>query len=1647
MNCVRLGCVRADLCPVVERARSISPTKDSPSNPHTPPSGYSIAEPLSFSKLTAQPIDSVRGTPSPTPEFPMAEQDGDGGAGAANGEHNSTLNKDVQGTSTRPLPSASPSVSTSVTQLSRVGTLSWQQRPSSRGSTDSKNRPLSLLAAQNRVLGPSKETSRATPTEYHELSQDQIAQSLGAKDPTWFRQTPDRGEGSAALRKPQTVKMSENEPGGVVRLPGLSKQSTAELQKGQAQPHSGQSSFSTHRTSAREPETAEQHDSTSESTSEGVAPSSAFPILSSQRLEPPSDPSSLNWGNVSSNRAPAMSPSQGRISPERMQRPPSPTKGNGGFVQSAMLKRTESVNKRWSAQAGQGLSRGNSVASNRSGVDGSRDGVHGVTLPIQSRGSAYSRDPSPLAASRPGSSHSPDVLTDKGFVKPDLPEHVKMSQDPTAESKRSSTESLDKSVPQSPRDSKKWSPSKNPSWLESALNKADSSKPKPAPPPQQPSWVAGINKAKMSRGSVDLGKSTSFQEVSVGGFLRAPSVGATLKSPSLNDITMATPSAMGKPNETGKFTKSNTSLSRHAATFSTDKSGFPADDDAKDASTKPLNSPEPGVVGQSGSESPTPISTASNTSSPASTKPKPITPPKKDFRSTLQSRKLPVQNAGSAEPEFRNIFGKLKRTETKNYVAPDELKSNILRGKAGLAVADGPKKSERMDEFKESILKKKEEMKARGAAAPGATRKPSVGSIEKTPHSTVPEAVAKRRALGSGSSVDKTSNPPLAEAINKRGVLRARSTSIDKTPDSQVPEAISKRRALDKTGGRQNSTGATPEAEPRPLAVAPGQASLTHKPRLGLPEQESSPPANELASPGVTPRQVSVGQRPKVDTPEKKSSAPGRMQGESTLGGKLVDRFVPGLAGMLSRGPMATGETPARAMAASPTGFRDEAQVSGTKESGQPASSTRLTHATKGRARGPPRRLPASLKPDDTRSPSLEVTGKKSDVKSLVAGATNESKASSADTQPPSKVSSSPLPDITDRCNNKKAQALSPPLPNQPFKRSIGEETKLQSIDNASLPKEQLSPKPKPATLTKASPAVTREPTPRKPSTSVESPRNTTSQTPSSKVKPRVGSPTEEVTVEPERRVIENVESVLRAAAQWGSSSQPSPQQPQGPKSPIKLPTRKDEEDAMKQAGLTEPKAQRPIGLGIRSLSDEDTRIMETPTSNRTLSSLPPKSPRSPPLPAKKPDSILNRVLSNGSLPTPPQEVSASPPISTVSARLLKEFFDGISIAKSKVEIDTQAVLSSRPSFEQEGKIKTLRKQIFELTPDGKKNPVPSHQEHILFEENMYLCTHVFGSVPSGKRSTEVYLWCGDGVSASAIEDAQLFSRNTAKEAGGKLVILNQGKESSNFFEALGGIVITRRGSNSSGAAATYMLCGRRHMGQIAFDEVPLSVTSLCSGFPYIISATSGRLYLWKGKGSGADELGCARLIGMDLGLTGEIEEIEEGAEPESFWKALPGGNQKRQGAEAGRWHLKATCDKYATRLFTVELESRPKSAGMAMGFGWGRRGSAPNVEDPTECVIKEISPYAQADVSGKGVYVLDAFFDVWVYVFPPPPLPVGSVSNCGIVSSAPGPKPSSLPSARPCSSRKNTASWRRPWKIGPLSLLVALCYRVLRLV
>jgi hypothetical protein len=1272
-----------------------------------------------------------------------------------------------------------------------------------------------MIATQNAAR-----TSRGTPEpsppaeDSAPIGRDEIAKSLASKDPTWFRQTSDRGHGSAAYRKTQVEDTDVAETSnslGRMKLPGMAQQSRDLLAKDD---DDSSSKFDLDQSSSHSRSTS-RHGSIGQSSMTGTTSSisglgSPIPKTAAQFLPPPSSAgsSSADKETFGSGRPLAMSPSQGRISPDRADRPISPTKGMGGFVQSAMMKRSDSVNKRWSVQSPTGLTRGNSVVGNRSSHDFSVS-----TSPTrETRPSSLSRENTPV--SRPTSSHSsstvvPDAerpgtssslkssmtygVDEDGFVKPSLPgstersfgQDTKLSDAADTQSTRNANTTPPPLSPSKTGDTRRWSPTKS-SWLESALNKPESPKPKAAPP-AQPSWMAEINKAKQ-RGSVESLNSPvgHKHEVNIGGLAKPLSLGGfpETKSKPLAFETKSTPPTADKAGNSAFSVTEKV------------KNSFPVADKAK-----------------------------------------PDTPPKKDFRANLKPRQLPTDSDGKQEPEFKNVFGNLRRTKTQNYVAPDPLKDNILRGKAGLSMTGGPKKTERNDEFKEAILKKKEDFKKAQLEGTGVTK-----STTNIAPAEVPEALRKKAALGRSGTISAREEPS-KEAISSP-LLSLKSDIVTKSK-----EAVSK-----------PATSEQPSAPPRSL--------------------NSNAPASKLAG-----------------------------------------RFNPALAGLLAKG------APSSASQTAPQSHPTRANTSDAADS---SSGPQLTHMTKARARGPKRKAPSAAATAKESYKSPTVSDDSPVQTETLSSSKNESLSSqtkfslpvSNDTpqevQPPSprkldlKRRSQFLAEASDK-NKKIAQQLDTPKPISTVKKANAMELPLRNTHpETPKPERKISPgtKPKPSSLSNSPVPI---------SEAFKTPQSTATIKKATALLAAEAAPKPKPTLiamdatrnNPKVATAEDVDdssvsSVKSAASLFSRSpfmkSTSDDARSSGVKSPIKLPTQADENAAMINAGLRSPKVDaQPTSLsqGLKPMTKQ------APGSARPLPTPPIKSQAIP-------------------VAEVPRHLSArktfQPPSQTETSKILTEFFISTDTPQPPVH-DAGTIIANKPDYDL--KVRSFDVQIFHFTSDGKKQLVPSHQERILFEGNMYLCFHTC-STAVGKKAHYVYFWAGDDVTESVVQDTEFFAQREARKSGGQLIKLRQGHEPTEFIEALGGIAIIQRGSsNRYDSLAPRMLCVRSFAGRIVFDEVDFAPSSLCSGFPYLISTQNGHCYLWKGKGSGVDELSCARLIGPEFGLTGEIVEVEDGKEPPAFLKVF--GNDARINMSADHWRLKPNYRGYRARLFVSDSASKEK--------------------------------------------------------------------------------------------------------------------------
>lgn len=1346
-----------------ERARSISPQKSSPANT-PPPSSHRIDHNTSFSHSSFSNRLNLESSPILDPPSPRShsppkaeEMGGPGDFSLASKENEFPIDSDRK--------------QSGQTSPTRSRGLSWQKRPTSQASERSRTRPLSVVAAENAARNPTLEPTSATEPNFR----DQSASALSFKDPSWSRQTAD-------------ISVTTTQQSGTPRTPS------------------------------------------GEAPKEDIGPLLASPTITNrlasplslsgpQKLDPPISDAKSDT-EFDQEQSGVMSPTSGRTSPSRADRSGSPTKGMGGFVQSAMMKRSDSI-KRWSVQSPTGVPRTEPVVSHRTGGSKSRPAS-------MIRGTSIDLSPSQPPEEEGGQQGEEAFPSEKPAES--LRIEIKPAPAPQEEDVSKPTPPVS---PSKSMDSRRWSPTKS-SWLESALNKPESPKPRSNTTSSPPAWMAEIQKAKAEKAanpSAERKRSPTVghrHQVSIGGLMRTSAPGTTAKP-----VGLGLPSPSITPSAT---TPSIASPSITSPSVSTRPENISA--------PKELQSPMIPKV-----KSPSPEYNPMDSALPV-TKPKPEVPAKLaeapgklDFRANLKPRQPSATPNSGEDTEFKNVFGKLRKTTTQNYVAPDELKGNILRGKASLNNTGGPKKSERVDELREAILARKKDFEKAQSEGRGVARNDSSASEK-----PVPEGLLKRVELG-------------------RSNMIRRDSATSETVDPQKPAVTPTREPLQAPpfGSRLQRFNSAEDRDPaldpdRPIIPRRGSALV------GLASKDSDPPP----------------------ATQKEAITPGRFQVKPG-GNALANRFNPALAGLLARGP--PGAAPASSTGSTSISSSRPITSSGADDTGS-GSTPKLTHMTKGRARGPKRKAPTSAATTSV-APAGSIEPKENPTR---------------DSPPPAQSPiSTPNPPRTPLADSSRIGQDAPTGP-RPLPISLGSASKKSFEPSPEEVPSKVSTSPSKIHEQVAAFPVQRRP--RSPTKVSEEPKESTSQ-PSSPRKldmkrmsrflddPNVvaGKIGDQEPNDAKKSI--DLPSAGRPKSSYGKPPSPSalesqPQSPSlnKPRTPLQesislASPRRPSVDAIKSTTSSGPPS--TVASGGRPLpAVPPTLGRDLPSLNRPLPAEP-RGPRSPPIPS--PTRSPTKQLHDAST-------------------LLGDFF-GRERPKGTYDVDAADLLMQRPNVAPT-KIQTLNTQLFQFLSDGKRVPVPTHYERTLFEREMYICSHTFKE-ESGKKVTEVYFWVGDDVPHSDVEDASAYTSREAKALGGKLIRLQQGKETPEFLQALGGIVIFQRGSsNKFDSLAPHLLCGRRFHGHIVFDELDFTPATLCSGFPYVVT-TGMKCYLWKGKGSGVDEISCARLIYAP-------EEIEDGHEPESFW-GLFATNSKPVSAD--HWRLKSNYDQYCCRLFCSNAASK----------------------------------------------------------------------------------------------------------------------------
>ncbi|KAL7950851.1 hypothetical protein V8C42DRAFT_307744 [Trichoderma barbatum] len=1399
-----------------ERARSISPQKSSPANtpsPRTIRRTVNLSESLRLDSPAGESFDKLRERSAET-EKPLE----------ADAQPDAMLYSTSQTKESEAPEDLDAKRGDDAATAHRASQLSWQRR-----TTRSNSRPLSVVAARNAAQSATHESAAdEPPSPTQTLSKDQIAKSLGSKDASWFRQTADRGADSAAYRRNQVEDDDRLDLSSLsAQLPGMTREGSGE------------------RPGSRSGESALGR------------------LASPFSLNPPS------FDNPAGERPqadPITSTATGRTSPVRTS---SPTKGMGGFVQSAMMKRSDSV-KRWSVASPPGLTRPDNMV-HRGSIDRSAAPARPQSMFVRDPAAAMATTtpgtsrPASRPSSRPTSRHGEkDVKPSESSPRERRPK-TPTSMSPPQPQRHERLELLDDAaLPVSPTktmEPRRWSPTKS-SWLESALNKPDSPKlpPKPASS-QQPAWMVELNKNKAGRGGPTPEPSrpaapSHKHQVSIDGLMRSTPMGSKLN---LNTTGLG-----------GIYSPPGT----QSVTTRASLQNFSAASTPMTAGPERPRSKSRGALDQVRERRSESLSSNIN---PLPARVKPEAPPKKDldFRSNLKPRAAEAPVPKTHEPEFKSVFGTLRRTKTQNFKAPDELKDNILRGKAALNTTDGPQKSTIRDDFKDAIQKKRDDFKRAQAEGSGIA---STTTRTDKPKPLLPEGLAVRAELGKSTTALQQDAPQ---------ENRTPSGQSNDSPKPTPPQRKSSQVNL----ARQSSPSLTPT-----------KSTLTENTRLENAEPDT-PTRTEESLPSLL----------------KKKSAPPKLGG-------LAGRFNPALAGMLARGPPP---------AASNGGSRGEDSGRGDEDAQPSQPGPQLTHMTKSRARGPRRKAPTNVS-----NPSANSTNGPAESSSVSRQSAAIGKQSfptpAEDKKPvthPFQDRAAVKPDVP--IKPKPIEARKVEADRRPMEPVAPLNLRRRQTESAIQVDQILSSRPEPPQKPEAEPP--KKLNLKRMSKFFELPKDTTiTATPETPKTPGKLSPQKTGTWEPVKTgepAKEQAKLIQQKTGPWSPAKKAERSLPDvrpsainlfGESKPSRVNAAPEPVSAPVKAPLPGPK---PASFnGLPKVVDARP-VSPPPVAAAALSHRLPQAPAEPALAS----------------PTRPQTGHDS----DVSA-ILHDFF-GPPYESVPCDMDYADILTNYPKIGAKGK--TLSFHMFQIDGAGKQMIVPAYRERILFEHEMYIAGHNFTN-DAGWKVREVYFWIGDEVADADEDAAEAVAQQEARQLGGKLIKIRQGKETPEFLQALGGVVIVRRGASTRyDSLAPSMLCGRRYQGQVAFDEVDFTTGSLCAGFAYLISH-SGNCYLWKGKGSDVDELSCARLIGMDLTVTGQLIEYDEGSEPASFWDML-GGTSKPHSAD--HWRLKPSYGKYNSRLFCADVESRQK--------------------------IFEISPFNQADMSTFNIYILDAFFEMYIIV------------------------------------------------------------------
>ncbi|TPX71149.1 hypothetical protein SpCBS45565_g01208 [Spizellomyces sp. 'palustris'] len=267
--------------------------------------------------------------------------------------------------------------------------------------------------------------------------------------------------------------------------------------------------------------------------------------------------------------------------------------------------------------------------------------------------------------------------------------------------------------------------------------------------------------------------------------------------------------------------------------------------------------------------------------------------------------------------------------------------------------------------------------------------------------------------------------------------------------------------------------------------------------------------------------------------------------------------------------------------------------------------------------------------------------------------------------------------------------------------------------------------------------------------------------------------------------------------------------------------------------------------------------------------------------------------------------------------------------------------------------------------PDGKTEIAPS-EYGVFYSEESYLILyrHLTGRDGNEKEAAIAYFWIGSECKSTDQAAAAYLATDVEKQHKARQIRVTQGKEPSHFLGIFKHPVIIRRGTRAEFGAsekALYHVMGFEK-GLVRVIEAVWNPSSLSSANSFVLNLKD-KVFIWHGTGSFPFERDMAERVAQRICESKPVTTLEELQEPKVLWQKLGGIDKKSHNHQQDYASMPYLAKKkelegsYTCRLFRV--------SHIVHG-------------NPT---AEEIDPFVQSDLDNTGVYILDAFFEIYIWV------------------------------------------------------------------